>query len=263
MKCHELIKILENKAPLYLAENWDNPGLLVGRVNRDIKTALIALDVTNDVIDEAINLKADIIITHHPLIFGAIKSVNDLSYTGEKILMLIENGINHYAMHTNLDKAFGGTNDVLANTLRLENIEPLAVDCEQNGLPNGLGRMGTLKNGMTFNDFALFVKTKLNTEFVTITGNKEKIVKKVGLCTGSGFEFIQEAHANKCDVYITADVKFHDAQKALEMGICLIDATHYATENIIVPVLSKYISTLANGVNVIESAVCGQVFYKL
>ena len=264
MKCKDLINILEKKAPIYLAESWDNPGLLVGRRDKEIKKILVALDVTEEAIDEAIKLKADIIVTHHPLIFGSLKTVNDSTFTGRKVLRLIENGICHYAMHTNLDTAFGGTNDTLAEILGLENIEPLAVSCEQNGLPNGLGRMGDLKEEMKFVDFAKLVKEKLNLECLSITGDKEKIVKRVGLCTGSGFEFIEEAQANGCDVYITADVKFHDAQKAVDMGMCLIDATHYGTENIIVPVLRKYIEeeTQKAGfeVSVFESKADGQVF---
>ena len=264
MICSELIKILEKKAPLYLAESWDNPGLLVGRRNKEIKTVLTALDVTDDVIKEAIDIKADIIVTHHPLIFGSIKSVSDSTPEGRKILALAENGICAYAMHTNLDTAFGGTNDTLAQIIGLKDIEPLAVSCQQDEMPNGLGRFGSLSNSMKFYDFAKLVKEKLNLNCLTVVGNKEKDIYKVGLFTGAGFEFIEEAKANGCDCYITSDVKFHEAQKALNMDMCLIDATHYGTENIIVPVLRDYIQDEANKagyeITVKASKVNGQVF---
>ena len=264
MTCSDLIKILEKKAPLYLAESWDNPGFLVGHRNKEIKTVLTALDVTDDVIKEAISLNADIIVTHHPLIFGSIKSVSDATPEGRKILALAENGICAYAMHTNLDTAFGGTNDTLAEILGLKDVEPLAVSCQQNDIPNGLGRFGNLPEEMSFYDFAKLVKDKLNLKCVTVVGNKEKNISKVGLCTGAGFEFIDEAKANGCDAYITSDVKFHEGQKALNMDMCLIDATHYGTENIIVPVLRDYIKeeTEKNGFNVTVKAsqVNGQVF---
>ena len=264
MICSDLIKILEKKAPLYLAESWDNPGLLVGHRNKEIKTVLTALDVTDDVIKEAISLNADIIVTHHPLIFGSIKSVSDSTPEGRKILALAENGICAYAMHTNLDTAFGGTNDTLAEILGLKDIEPLAVSCQQDDMPNGLGRFGILPNSMKFYDFAEMVKEKLNLKCLTVSGNKDKTISKVGLCTGAGFEFIEEAKANGCDCYITADVKFHEAQKALNMDICLIDATHYGTENIIVPVLRDYIEeeTKKAGFDIVVKAseVNGQVF---
>lgn len=131
-------------------------------------------------------------------------------------------------------------------------------------MPNGLGRFGILPDSMSFSDFAKMVKEKLNLNCLTIVGNKEKTISKVGLCTGAGFEFIEEAKANGCDCYITADVKFHEAQKALNMDICLIDATHYGTENIIVPVLRDYIQNEANEagfeITVKASDVNGQVF---
>ena len=264
MKCVELMELLGKMAPIYLAESWDNPGLLVGRKDKEIKKIITALDVTDGVIDEAVDFGADIIVTHHPLIFRPLKNITDLSLTGSKVLRLIENGINHYAMHTNLDTAFGGTNDTLCGVLGLIDVEPLAISCEQDGKPNGLGRIGYLPNKTTFGDFASFVKKALGLKNVTVVGDKNKIVSKAGLCTGAGFEFIDEASANGCDVYITSDVKFHDGQKAADMGMCLIDATHYGTENIIVPVLKEYIEKNINkmgyDVEVIVSKHNGQVF---
>ena len=260
MKCSNLIEILEKFAPLYLAESWDNPGLIIGRREKEIKKVMVALDVTDSVIDEAVEKKSDIIVTHHPLIFKPVKNINDVSPVGNKILRLIENNINHYAMHTNLDTAFGGTNDTLCKLIGLKDIEPLTVSCQQNELPNGLGRMGYLPKKMKFSDFAEYIKKTLNLDCLTIVGDKNKIISKVGLCTGAGFEFIDSALACNCDIYITSDVKFHEAQRAIDMGMCLIDATHYGTENIIVPVICNYISKNANDITVEASKYNGQVF---
>lgn len=262
MNAEEIIKILEKKVPLYLAESWDNPGLIIGRRNKEIKKVLVALDVTDDVAKEAVEKHADMIITHHPLIFGSIKKINDDTPLGRRIILLIENGINHYAMHTNLDTAFGGTNDTLAEIIGLKNIEPLAVSKEQDGIPNGLGRIGELEKESTLGEFSESLKLKLNLDCIRFVGDVSRKVRKIGLCTGSGMEFMTEAAARNCDTYITADVKFHEAQKAIEEGINLIDATHYASENIIVHTIAEYLSKNTD-ITIIESECDGQVFKNI
>jgi len=262
MKCKELMEILECLAPASLAEEWDNPGLLVGESDAEIKKVLVALDATDEVIDEAVNMGADIIVTHHPMIFGSLKKVNDQTSLGRKVIKLIKNNIAHFAMHTNLDIAFGGVNDELAKVLGLENIDVLSVSCEQDGVPNGLGRYGEIRE-MTLGIFALMLKEKLGLDAVRIVGDEAKKVSKVGLCTGSGISFMGDAVKKGCDVYVTSDIKYHESQKALEDGIALVDATHYGSENIVVSVISKYLEEKCDGVEVVQSAVNGQVFKTL
>ncbi len=267
MKCSEFIKRLEKFAPVELAETWDNPGLIVGDTKQEIKKALVALDATLEVIDEAISLGADIIVTHHPMLFGAVKKITDETPAGIKIMKLIKNNISHYAMHTNLDIAFGGTNDRLAEIIGLKDIEILRASCEQDGKENGLGRIGILENETGFFEFSQMVKTALGLDSMRVVGNLERTVKKIALCTGSGFEFMEDAVKKGADVYITADLRYHESQKAIEKGICLIDATHYASENIIVPVISGYIQRIClnEGVKmeVFNSEVNGQVFKEI
>ena len=262
MTAEKIIQILEKKVPLYLAESWDNPGLVIGKRNKEIRKVLIALDVTDDVAKEAAEKKADMIITHHPMIFGSIKKINDDTSLGRRIMFLIENDINHYAMHTNLDTAFGGTNDVLAELIGLKDVEPLAVNTEQDGIPNGLGRIGELEEESTLGEFSKLLKEKLKLDRIRIVGSESQKVKRVGLCTGSGIEFMNEAAAKNCDTYITADVKFHEAQKAVEQGINLIDATHYASENIIVHVIAEYLRKNTD-IIITESECDGQVFKNI
>ena len=262
MKTSEFIEVMERMAPPYLAESWDNPGLLVGEKENEIKKVLVALDVTDEVVEEAVNINASRIVTHHPMIFGSIKKVNDDTHLGSRIIKLIKNGIGHYAMHTNLDIAFGGVNDELAKILDMKNVQVLSVSCEQDGKENGLGRYGDI-TPKTLKEFALEIKEKLGLDGIRIIGDEDNIVSKAGLCTGAGIEFMGDAKKNGCDVYITSDIKYHDSQKALEEGISLIDATHYGSENIIVPVIAKYIRENIKDIEVVESKVDGQVFKTL
>ena len=262
MKINNLVEILEKLAPTSLAEEWDNPGLLVGERNAEVKKVLVALDATDEVIDEAVNMNADVIVTHHPMIFGSLKKVNDDTALGRRIIKLIKNGVAHYAMHTNLDIAFGGVNDELAKILELKNIGILSVSCEQNGEPNGLGRYGETDE-MSLAEFALKVKEKLGLDAVRFVGDETKKVSRVGLCTGAGISFMGDAVKKGCDVYVTSDIKYHESQKALEDGIALVDATHYGSENIIVSVISNYLKENAEGIEIFESKVNGQVFRTL
>ncbi|HCT64439.1 MAG TPA: Nif3-like dinuclear metal center hexameric protein [Lachnospiraceae bacterium] len=263
MKCSDLINELENFAPMYLAENWDNIGLILGDTENDIKKILVALDATEEVINEAIAVGADIIITHHPMIFSGVKKITNQTAMGVKIRKLIKNNIAHFAMHTNLDIAFGGTNDELARIAGLNDIEVLRKSCQQDGKDNGLGRIGNLKKETNFRNFARILKKELNLDTLRVVGDTEKIVKRVGLCTGSGFEFMEDAIEKGADVYITGDLRYHESQKAQDAGICVIDVTHYAGENIIVPVICRYLNGLEKGIEVIQTSVDGQVFTEL
>lgn len=263
MRCSDLINELENFAPMYLAESWDNPGLIVGDTDSDIKRILVALDATDEVVDEAIAIGADLIITHHPMLFTSIKKITNQTPIGTRLIKLIKNDIAHFAMHTNLDIAFGGTNDELARISGLKDIQVLRESCEQNGQTNGLGRIGNLEKETIFGDFARIIKMGLGLSSLRVVGDTKKIVRRVGLCTGSGFEFMEDAVKKGADVFITSDLRYHESQKALEAGICVIDATHYASENIIVPVICKYLNGLDSGMEIIQSSVDGQVFRDL
>lgn len=262
MKMSEITELFNGFAPEYLAESWDNPGLLVGEEKAEIKKILVALDATDEVVDEAVKIGADLIVTHHPMIFGSLKKINDTTNLGKKIIKLIRNNICVFAMHTNLDIAFGGVNDELAKILGLKNIGVLAESCMQNDMPNGLGRYGDIEE-TTLGEFAEKVKEKLGLDSIRIVGEKDRTIKKAGLCTGSGMEFMADAVKKQCDVYITSDIKYHDSQKAIEDGITLIDATHYGSENIIVPVIKKFLNEKVPSIEVFESSVNGQVFKTL
>ncbi len=241
--CEQIEKI----APKEYALDWDNVGLLVGGMNYDVKKILVALDLTQEVLEEAIAEKADMIVTHHNLIFKPIPSVTEENPIGKRIIQLIQNKIAVYAAHTNLDMAEGGTNDELFNIIGLINKQALMP--ENDGI--ALGRVGDLPKEMTLDDFALLIKERLNLPRLSVTGDPARIIKKAGLATGSCSNpgmFVQ-AKKKGCDCYISGDLTYHNAQAALDEGLAVIDATHYGTEVIIVDKLCKLISDAANAEN--------------
>lgn len=361
---------MEELAPIALAESWDNSGLLTGDPSTKVERVLVALDATSEVIEEAICLKAQMIITHHPLLFRPIKNITTETPLGNKLIRLIQNGISVYAAHTNLDIAQGGTNDILAELAGLTEVElleetgyqklkkiavmvPLLYgekvreamckagagylgkysDCtftvkgsgtfmprqgskpfigmqeqmevvkeakietivpesivskvitamlyahpyeeaaydiypvEQKGPRYGIGRIGVLARAMSLESFARELKQKIGLSSIRVVGDRKKTVKRVALCTGSGIEFLDTAIKKGADVYITGDLKFHDAQRALEAGIAVIDATHYASENCMVPALCEYIRRKAveQGwiLEIVPSQVNGQTFQEI
>lgn len=258
IKCRRIIEELNKLAPEYLAEEWDNVGLMVGDMEQEVRKVLVALDAIPEVIEEAIQEKVDLIITHHPFILKPLKSIRKDMSMGKRVYDLIQNNIGLYSAHTNLDIAFGGTNDTLANLLELENISILKeMDTY------GMGRIGILKKTYTLEEYAKFIQNKLELSNIRIIGRSEHIINTVALTTGSGMSYIQDAVNKKADVYITGDVKFHDAQKARELGIALIDAGHYGTENIIVPVIKRHLEKINKEdarLEIITSKINGEPF---
>lgn len=244
VKVKDIVDIMEGLAPSSNAYSWDNVGLQIGDYDQNVKKILTTLDITDDIIDEAISVNADMIVAHHPTIFKPIKNITNNNSLGKKIRKLIQNNISIYIAHTNLDVAKGGTNDVLMELLELKNVEVLDNSEFDNGV--GVGRIGELINSLTFEEFLLFVKKKLDLDCCVYSGDLSSKVSKVGVCTGSGFKYIYNAIEKGCNVFITGDVTYHQCQEAEELGICLIDGTHFATEVIIKEKLAKYINEKLN-----------------
>lgn len=229
MKLYDLINILDSIVPEETQETWDNSGIQINCGNQDINKVLVALEITNEVINEAIRQNSDMIITHHPLIFTGIKSINTNNIKGKYITDLIKNNISVYSMHTNFDKAQGGNNDYIAEALGLNKTAPLIV----NELEDTITRCGYCTPVAAAELAANLAETlNIGKKYITIIGDKNKIVGKVGICSGAGAEYIEPARQNGCDVFITGDVKYHDAVNASETGMCVIDAGHYGTERI-------------------------------
>lgn len=234
-KLSEIIDILETNMPFSLKEEWDNIGLMIGDTDSEISSVLIALDCTQSVVSEAIEKKVDLIITHHPLIFGGVSNVDFKTPLGRKIKEIIKNDINVVSCHTNFDKAPGGTSDTVAKLLNLENVENLTSD------EYSLGKTGVIKP-VTLKEFVGIVKEKLNVSAVKYVGCDEKIIKKVAIVSGSGSEFYKDALNTGSDVLITSEIKHHIAIEGQELGLALVDAGHFETENISLGTFVKILS---------------------
>lgn len=344
VKCQVIIDAIEKMAPRYLAEEWDNVGLLVGTPSANVNKVLVCLDVTAEVVEQAIAEQVELIVAHHPLIFKPLKNLRTDSYQGKVLTALLKHDIAVYAAHTNLDSADGGVNDVLAAQLGLvdvtgfvsgykEKLVKLAVyvpveyadavrqaigkagaghignysncsfssagqgrftpqegadpfigcvgqaECvaevkietilpekssarvvramlkahpyeeaafeilplKNTGREFGLGRIGRFKAPLTLAQASDFVKNALGLSYVRVVGSLDKEISKVALCGGAGAEFISKAAFGGADLYITGDLKYHEAQKAVELGMSVIDAGHFGTEIPAVKALAAYL----------------------
>ncbi len=231
---HEIEKSLYDWAPRELAESWDNVGLLVGSAGAEVKRALIALDVTEWVADEAIRLGADLIVAHHPLMncrWHEVQNVLDDNAQGRTIMKLLQNGVSAICMHTNLDAADGGVNEILAGKLGLGGLSML---CEEK-----IGRVGTLKCEKSLEEFLRDVIQFLGCRGLRYRDGGRP-VRKVAVGGGACAELIPNALALGCDTFVTADVKYHDFLDA--NAINLIDAGHFETENPVCEAVRAYLA---------------------
>lgn len=230
---NDVLLMLTGKAPVELALGFDNVGLLVGRRDKTVHRVLTALDITDEVICEAIGMNADLIVSHHPLFFE-LKTVSDQSWTAERALTLAENGIAAICMHTNLDAADGGVNDTL--------IAALGADCVEILDPaSQIGRIGTLSAAITMKEFLAITKDALKGNGLRYH-DAGKPVHRIAVCGGSGGSDIPLAYNAGCDTYVTADVKYDQFLEAKHLGLNLIDADHFCTENVVVPILRDWIT---------------------
>lgn len=236
----DILNFIETIAPKSMKESWDNVGLNVGRTTKEVRKILVALDPFTHVCEEAKEIGADLLVTHHALIWQP-GFITDADTQGRNTLFLIENGIAHINAHTNLDQSPGGVNDVLANTLGLKNIEVLAPHgTDDQGRPWGLIRMGEVEE-QPLVDFLATVKASLHCDGMRyVDGGKP--VRKVAVGGGSCSGAMAEVAAALCDTFVTADVKYNGFWDARDLGLTLIDAGHFHTENPVMAVLAEKIA---------------------
>lgn len=258
MKLYDFINELNCVIPPEIAEEWDNCGFQVNTGDKDVENVLVALEITDDVIEEAIEKKCDLIITHHPMLFNGVKSVDVRNATGRYIEKLIVNQIPVFSCHTNFDICDGGNNDYLADILSLDEVGYIADE--------NITRMGyadydsvrevceTLANGLgvdagTFN----------------IVGDPDEEISCIGMCSGAGAEFLEIAKACGCELFITGDLKHHEARNAEEIGINVIDAGHFGTEKIFSDAFIDIMFTneFNYDINFVKSEKCFAPFKKL
>lgn len=248
----EIYDALFSIAPAYMKMDWDNVGLLCGHMDAAVDTVLVALDPMPDVLEEAKEIGAQLIVTHHPLIFNAIKAVNDQDYDGRNLLFLIENGIAAINLHTNLDCAPGGVNDILAQTLGLADVTVMEPDGrDESDREYGLLRCGYV-NQTTIADFAAAVAEKLNCGGLRFADGGRP-VQKVAVGGGSCGSEIEDVIRCGCDTLVTADLKYNQLQEARFRGINLIDAGHFETENPVCAYLARVLREKFPALRVAES----------
>ena len=235
---------MDQWAPFETQMDFDNAGFLVGRGEREVRKILVSLDITEPVVDEAAELGADLIVAHHPVIFHPVKRLTDETPTGRTMLALAERGIAAICAHTNLDAVHGGVNDALAQKLGLTQIEQLKQDgVDASGRPYGIGRVGnTAGVPMYAPAFAAFVKEALGANGVRYV-DARRPVRRVAVGGGACADMLQDALAMGCDTFVTADVKYNGFLDAKALGVNLIDAGHYPTEQVVVPVLAKWLAS--------------------
>ena len=228
----DLYSAIDQFAPFSLSMDFDNTGILVGDRHQAVSKVLLALDCTMDVVNYAKKIGAQLIITHHPVIFHPIKRVNEDSV----VYHLIRSQIAVISAHTNLDIAEGGVNDVLAQVIGLQNISGLEL--LDPAAQSYLGRIGTLPNPISASEFAALVKESLHARSVKFAdaGNK---IQKVALCSGSGADCLANALAAGADALLTSEVKQHEYLNAAAADISIFDAGHFDTEDIVIETLKE------------------------
>ena len=258
---NEVYRQLNAWAPFETQMDFDNAGLLVGRGERPVTRILTALDITREVIGEAARLGCELIVSHHPVIFHPVKSVTDGDPVGEKLLLLAEVGIGAICAHTNLDAAQGGVNDCLARALGLNAVEQLHQDgVDEQGRPYGIGRVGLAhQSGMTAKEYAAYVKERLGAASVRFADGG-KPVHRVAVGGGSCGSMFRDALEKGCDTFVTADVKYDQYLEARALGLTLMDAGHFATEQVVVPPLAQFLKDRFPELEVSVSAVHREVY---
>ena len=357
MKLKSLIKKIEAKYPTNLAYDWDNVGLLVGDAEEEIDKVLVCLEANEAIVEEAINNNVNLIVTHHPFIFGKMKKITTSDFKGKLIHKLIKNNIAVYSMHTNFDIAFDGLNDYFMEVMGFENSKILDVtntetlykivvyvpkthedkvrealgksgaghignysDCtfntdgkgtfrplegtnpfigeldklevvdevkietivpqrilggvisamikahpyeevaydlyklENKGSAVGLGRIAALKESMSLKELSMMIKEKLNMDALRVVGSLDTNIKKVAVVTGSGADLANKAQRSGADVLITGDVKYHDAQDAIDAGMYIIDCNHFESEDIFKDVMKRFLDDI-DDISVIKSRI--------
>jgi len=232
VKVMEISKEIEEFAPKFLKEDYDNVGLMVGDGQKKVKKVLLSLDCTNEVIKEAMNLKCDLIINHHPLLFKRPRSIVKGDLIGDKIITLIKEDIALYSCHTNLDSAKNGINETIVNMLGFNSSKIIETNEAGNYKDGGIGRIVKLEREMLFSELIDLVKEKLNIKNMRIVRGNGK-VKVLAIINGSGQDFFYKAKSHGADCIITGDTTYHFASDFKEMGVSIIDAGHFSTEYIV------------------------------
>lgn len=242
MQTGDIIKKLAEEYPVSMAMSWDNPGLQVGRLDRKVTKVLVALDATDEVIEQCIKSGAELLVTHHPLLMSGIRKVVADDLHGKKVLNLIEHGIAHYAMHTNYDVIL--MTELAKDAMNMTETEVLEVTgTYEDGSACGIGCTGNLPEKMTARDCCAYVKKAFHLDSVRLFGDPERQVQRVALSPGSGKSMIGAALKEGAELLITGDIGHHDGLDAVDQGMLVMDAGHYGIEHIFMEQMTEYLQT--------------------
>lgn len=261
MKVKDIIKYVNVFADESFQYDWDNSGFQLGNRNNEVNKILVSLDITSSVINEAIENKCDMIVSHHPLFFDKTMNIEQSNLKGDMIFKLIKNNIDVYSAHTTMDVSATGLNVYMAKKLKLENIKPLeryvSEKCDDDSNLFGLGAVGTLNSSTPMNIEGLLkvVKNAYNANVLKISKNYNRagILNKVALCTGAGADLLSRVKEKNANVYITSDVKYHQMQEFVENDIIVIDVGHYNAEICFVEIMAQLLKMNFPNLEVVSS----------
>ena len=235
MKVKDIIGVIEDFAPLGLQEKWDNSGLCIGSPEDEVSSVLLGLDCTPELVDEAVACGADMIVTHHPLIFSGLKKISAEDPVGEAVIKAVRAGISIYAAHTSADKVLAGVSGAMAARLGLENVAIL----DEDGEGTGLGVVGNLPQPLTASEAVELVKSRFGLKAMRASRPVEGMISRVAMCGGSGGSLIGAAKASGAQLYISGDISYHNFFTT--EGFMLMDIGHYESEIEIVDILFSLI----------------------
>ena len=234
-KVKDVIKVIESFAPLSIQESWDNSGLCVGSQDAPVSSVLFGLDCTPELVDEAVACGADMIVTHHPLIFSGLKRISPDNPVGEAVIKAIRAGISIYAAHTSADKVIAGVSGAMASRLGLVNVAIL----DEDGDGTGLGVVGDLPEPLTAEEAVELVKRKFSLKVMRASRPIEGMISRVAMCGGSGGSLIGAAMKSGAQLYLSGDISYHNF--FTKEGFMIMDIGHYESEIEIVDILFSLI----------------------
>nr|WP_294467581.1 Nif3-like dinuclear metal center hexameric protein [uncultured Sellimonas sp.] len=244
MKVEEIREILRKVAPEEYALDWDNSGLILGRREKEIQTILVTVDVDDAAVNTALEQKADLIVSHHPLLFQPVKRITDEEFIGKRLVKLIQADVAYYAMHTNYDICRMGM--LAAEKIGLEEISPLEETGEWNGAPCGIGVCGVLKQEESLSGFARRIRERFGLEELRCFG-EDRLIRRVAVCPGSGGSVVRQALSKKADVFLSGDIGHHTGIDADAQGMAVLDAGHYGLEYLFMKDMQQYLEEHIDG----------------
>ena len=257
MKVRDIINVIESFAPLSIQENWDNSGLCVGSEDDEVTSVLLGLDCTPELVDEAVECGADMIVTHHPLIFSGLKKISPDDQVGAAVIKAIKAGISIYAAHTSADKVIAGVSGAMASRLGLVNVSIL----DEDGEGTGLGVVGDLPQPVTAAEAVTLVKERFGLKALRSSRPVEGMISRVAMCGGSGGSLIKAAMASGAQLYLSGDISYHNF--FTRDGFMIMDIGHYESEieivDILFSLLRKNFPTFA--VRITQNIYSNPIFY--